>query len=66
MRRVCCDSLYYLLVLSFLVPSITEISQYRSNPKFVPNIFEPQREQTNTVDSDQVWHKPGCTATGDG
>ena len=28
--------------------------------------FEPQREKTNNVDSDQVWHKPGCTATGDG
>ena len=29
-------------------------------------IYEPQREKTNNVDSDQVWHKPGCTATGDG
>ena len=27
---------------------------------------EPQREKTNNVDCDQVWHKPGCTATGDG
>ena len=27
---------------------------------------ELQREKTNNVDSDQVWHKPGCTATGDG
>ena len=25
-----------------------------------------QCEKTNNVDSDQVWHKPGCTATGDG
>ena len=30
------------------------------------NWFEPQYEKTNNVDSDQVWHKPGCTATGDG
>ena len=30
------------------------------------NKYEPQREKTNNVDSDQVWHKPGCTATGDG
>ena len=22
--------------------------------------------RTNIVDSDQVWHKPGCKATGDG
>ena len=27
---------------------------------------EPQHEKTNNVDSDQVRHKPGCTATGDG
>ena len=27
---------------------------------------EPQHEKTNNVDSDQVWHKPGCIATGDG
>ena len=27
---------------------------------------EPQREKTNNVDSDQVWHKPDCIATGDG
>ena len=30
------------------------------------NPNEPQHEKTNNVDSDQVWHKPGCTATGDG
>ena len=28
--------------------------------------YEPQHEKTNNVDSDQVWHKPGCAATGDG
>ena len=28
--------------------------------------LEPQREKTNNVDSDQVLHKPGCIATGDG
>ena len=27
---------------------------------------EPQREKINNVDSDQVQHKPDCTATGDG
>ena len=27
---------------------------------------EPQHEKTNNVDSDQVWHKPGCAATADG
>ena len=27
---------------------------------------EPRHEKTNNVVSDQVWHKPGCTATGDG
>ena len=27
---------------------------------------EPQREKTNNVDFNQVWQKPGCTATGDG
>ena len=29
-------------------------------------VNEPQRERTNSLDSDQVYHKPGCTATGDG
>ena len=29
-------------------------------------IYEPQHEKTNNVVSDQVWHKPRCTATGDG
>ena len=29
-------------------------------------IFEPRREKTSNVVSDQVWHKPGCTANGDG
>ena len=28
--------------------------------------YEPQHEKTNNVVSDQVWHKPGCIATGDG
>ena len=28
--------------------------------------FEPRHGKTNNVDSDQVSHKPGCTATGDG
>ena len=27
---------------------------------------EPQHEKTNNVDSDQVWHKPGCAANVDG
>ena len=27
---------------------------------------EPQHEKTNNVDSDQVWHKPGCAASGVG
>ena len=27
---------------------------------------EPRHEKINIVDFDQVWHKPGCTATGDG
>ena len=27
--------------------------------------YEPRYEKTNNVESDQVWHKPGCTATGD-
>ena len=30
------------------------------------NKYEPRHEKTSNVDSDQVWHKPGCTATGDG
>ena len=25
--------------------------------------YEPWREKTNNLDFDQVWHKPGCTAT---
>ena len=29
-------------------------------------INESRREKINNVDSDQVWHKPGCTATEDG
>ena len=29
-------------------------------------IFEPVREKTNSLDSDQVRHKPGCTVTEDG
>ena len=28
--------------------------------------YEPWSEKTKNVESDQVWHKPGCTATGDG
>ena len=28
--------------------------------------FEPRREKTNNLDSDQVWQKPGCAATADG
>ena len=30
------------------------------------NITEPRREKTNVLVSDQVRHKPGCTATEDG
>ena len=30
------------------------------------NIFEPRHEKTNVLVSDQVRHKPGCTATEDG
>ena len=33
---------------------------------FTSGIYEPQHEKTNNVDFDQVWHKPGCAATGDG
>ena len=29
-------------------------------------IFEPRREKTNTLVSDLVRHKPGCTAIEDG
>ena len=35
----------------------------------IPYLFlknKPPREKTTNVDSDQVQHKPGCTATGDG
>ena len=28
--------------------------------------IEPQHEKTSNVDFDQVWHKQGCAATGDG
>ena len=28
--------------------------------------YEPRREKTNILVSDQVPHKPGCTATQDG
>ena len=28
-------------------------------------IIEPRREKTNKLDSDKVWHTPGCTYTGD-
>ena len=30
------------------------------------NEFEPRHEKTNVLVSDQVRHKPGCTATEDG
>ena len=30
------------------------------------SVYEPQHGKTNKVDSDQVWHKPDCTATRDG
>ena len=33
---------------------------------FFHKTYEPQYEKTNNVDSDQVSHKPGCTATVDG
>ena len=36
------------------------------SPEKKNHLFEPQHEKTNNVDSDQVWHKPGGTATGDG
>ena len=29
-------------------------------------ISEPRHKKTNNVVFDQVWHKPGCAATGDG
>ena len=32
----------------------------------VYSIFEPRREKTNILVSNQVQHKPGCTATEDG
>ena len=34
-----------------------------SHPKIIQNTANFCRK-TNDVDSDQVWHKPGCTATG--
>ena len=30
------------------------------------SLYEPQHEKTNNVVFDQVWHKPGYTATGGG
>ena len=41
----------------------------QSRPKTLPTArssqsYDPVREKTNNLDSDQVWHKPGCTATG--
>ena len=30
------------------------------------NLFEPRHEKTNDLVSNQVRHKPGCTATEDG
>ena len=32
-------------------------------PAFVSQLYEPVREKTNNVGSDQVQHKPGCTVT---
>ena len=32
----------------------------------IENIFEPVREKTNNLGSNQVRHKPGCTLTQDG
>ena len=34
--------------------------------KLVVSIIEPVREKTNSLGSDQVRHKPGCTVTEDG
>ena len=34
--------------------------------KFYLALFEPRHEKTNVLVSDQVRHKPGCTATEDG
>ena len=33
---------------------------------FLETSYEPMREKTNNLGSDQVRHKPGCTVTEDG
>ena len=38
-------------------PSVT-----RDTCSNLQNRYEPRREKTNKVISDQVWHKPSCTA----
>ena len=51
----------YVLPIYWFGTLTTNLCYYY--PKFW---YEPQHEKTNNVDSDQVWHKPGCTVTGDG
>ena len=45
---------------------IVNIVYTTSALSMIESLFEPQHEKTNNVNSDQVWHKSGCTATGDG
>ena len=49
-----------------LTPAVRVITAEVQSDQERQSINEPRHEKTNNVDSDQVWHKPGCTATGDG
>ena len=54
-------------VYTFLVArsSTSMYAKCHAAPKPITK-FGLHREKTNNVDLDQVWHKPGCTAIGDG
>ena len=49
----------------------SSVTEKNDRATYFPNaprilIYEPVREKTNNLDSDQVRDKQGCTATGDG
>ena len=41
------------------------IFSVRTKPVYIDK-YEPVREKTNNLGSDQIRHKPGCTGTEDG
>ena len=61
-QRTMCVFLHSVSFSELLRPSNDTIRIKKSYP---PKPYEPVREKTNTLGSDQVRHKPGCAVTED-